>query len=69
MEDVSNGGRTGNVAVPKLRMVHVRSRQVHEQHAEGDADKQQRLEFLDEAKIEQEQGDNDHDELSPVGYD
>ena len=47
-------------------MVHFRTGQVGDQHAEGDGNQQQRLKLLDNAQIQQHAGHGDHDEAFPV---
>ena len=51
---VQIGGQAGEIA------------DVGQQAAERDADEQQRLEALDNAQIEQNAGNDDHDEVSPT---
>ena len=49
------------------RLVHeAAQRQVGQQHAKGNGQKQQRLKALDDGKVEQHEGDEDHHVLLPV---
>ena len=66
VDDVRQADLSGNVGVPQLRVVHLRSGQVRKQHAEGDSNQQQRLKLLDQTQIQQATGDDDHHDLAPV---
>ena len=47
-------------------MVHIRAGKVGAQHTEGDRQKEQRLKLLDDRKVEQEEGNCDHNQHFPV---
>ena len=66
MDDVRQRDLTGNVGVPQLGVIHMGAGEVREQHAEGDADQQQGLKFLDQTEVEQQTGEQDHHDLPPV---
>ena len=47
-------------------VVHLRAGQVGDEHAEGDGQQQQGLELLDNRQIQQDEGDQHHDQNLPV---
>ncbi len=49
----------------EFRVIEVRTGQVGEQHTECDGEQQQRLEFVMDSEIEQEEGYADHDDVGP----
>ena len=47
-------------------VVHLRPRQVGQEHAEGDGNQQQRFELLHDTQVQQYAGNTDHNETFPV---
>ena len=52
--------------VPQLLVVKTAQGQVGQQAAEGNAHQQQRLEFLDDAQVQQHTGDDQHHQILPA---
>ena len=48
------------------QVVQARTGQVGQQAAEGNAHQQQRLEFLDDAQVQQHAGDDQHHQILPA---
>ena len=59
-------GALVHIGVPHTHVVQPRAGDIGEQHAEGDAHQQQRLELLADAQVEQHAGQGDHDQVFPA---
>ncbi len=59
-------GPVGVSAGEEDLVVHARARQVRDEHTEGDGQQQQGLELLDDREVEQNEGDDHHDQDLPV---